>query len=158
MEEVVFRPRGRVPGRTGQPAAAEFGQFRPGRLPALLLLDGQIAPSAGLSSKVAAFTLSNEHATRLLAKAPLRLEGGPLANAQRPLAQATHVNVAGIIEGAGGWIEYGLREAGQGNDLIEQIQAMLEIARVLRSYSSATYVQDGAVVTQSETIIRDLPR
>ena len=119
---------------------------------------GQIAPSAGLSSKVAAFTLSNEHAMRLLAKTPLRFEGGPLANAQRPLGQATHVNVGGIIDLAGGWIEYGLREAGQGNDLIEQIQAMLEIARVFRSYSSATYAQDGAVVTQSETNIRDLQR
>src|SRR5262249_3370396 len=81
-------------------------------LPEVLGLDAKLPPTAGVSSKVAAFTFSNDHATRLLTKTRLRLEGGPLGDVRRPLASATYINVAGIIDMGGGWLDYGLGLAG----------------------------------------------
>jgi hypothetical protein len=125
-------------------------------LPALLGLDARLMPAAGLANHMVAFTFSKEHATRLLTNTPMRLEGVLKANSKRPLASATHVNVAGVLDMVALWAEYGLSQAGVGNDAIEQVQAVAEILKVFRTYASVTYLQDGAMVTHNETIIRDL--
>ena len=56
------------------------------------------------------------------------------------------------------WIEYGLTQAHQGNEVTSQVQTFLEVLKVLRTHASATYVENGVVVTHSETIVRDLDR
>src|SRR5262245_37174485 len=124
-------------------------------LPVLLGLDARLMPAAGLSKSMIAFTFSKDHATRLLANSPLRVAGVLKANSKRPLAGATYVNVAGVLDMVGLWAEYGLSQAGVGNDAIEQVQAVVEILKVFRSYASVTYMEDGAMVTHNETMIRD---
>jgi hypothetical protein len=126
-------------------------------IPGLLGLDAQIAPSAGLSKTVAAFALSNDHATRLLAKTPLKLDG-PLADLRRPLASATYLNWPAVIDAAFPWLEYVLRINGFENDVVEQVQSVMEILKVLRTYASVTYIEDGVLVTRSEIIVKDLEK
>jgi hypothetical protein len=60
------------------------------------------------------------------------------------------------VEAAAPWLELALTRNGQGNDVIEQVQVLMDVLKVLRSHSSATYVEDGVVVTHGETVIRDV--
>jgi hypothetical protein len=137
-------------------------------LPPNIPLDERLLPTAGLSANVATLTLSHEHAERLLTATPLAA-AGPLANTRRPLAMATFFNWAGLIDAVTPWIEMGVQiggpflgdtlgEAGgkSSNDLLSQVQTVLSIMKVFRNYSSATYFENGAMVTHSATALKDL--
>jgi hypothetical protein len=139
-------------------------------------VDARILPNGGLGEKVATLSLSKEHSQRLLARTPLKVNGGPLADLNRPLAEATYVNFAGLVDMAAPWIDYatwaiaprlmGL-DLDDADDKVEahrkldpvmkQVHTVLEVLKVFRSYASVTYLQDGVWVTHSETVIRDLP-
>jgi hypothetical protein len=129
-------------------------------LPAAWGLDSRILPNAALSEKIVALTLSQDHSERLLAATPLRGVNGPLADTKRPLAGATHVAIAGFIDLLGHWSS----AAGQFTPAIDekaeetrkQLGTLLEILKVLRSYSSRTYTEAGAWVTHAEWEIADL--
>jgi hypothetical protein len=131
-------------------------------VPAALGLDQQLVPNAGLSDRVAALALAPAHTERLVAAAPLQVPGGPLADRNRPLVMASYSNCEGLVTALTPWVEMGVRIAapflrGQDPDsLVGQARTILEVLKVLRSYSSATYVEDKAVVTHAETVIRDL--
>jgi hypothetical protein len=135
-------------------------------LPPNLGVDAQIAPSAGLSEKVLAFTISHSHAERLLTITPLKISGGPLADRKRPLLGAVYVDCAGLMDALGPWIDFGARaalerfapveEQDKVNDILKQVQTGLEILNVFRGYTSASYFEDGKLVTHGETIIQDL--
>jgi hypothetical protein len=134
-------------------------------LPPNLGVDAQIAPSAGLSEKVLAFTISHSHAERLLTTTPLKTTGGPLADRKRPLLGAVYVDCAGLMDALGPWIDFGARAAlptvggldpDQAEDILKQVQTGLEILKVFRSYTSASYFEDGKLVTHAESIIQDL--
>jgi hypothetical protein len=127
-------------------------------LPDQLGLDSRIMPTGGLSDTVAVFTISQEHAKRLLTPLPWKAKGGPLGDAQRPLSSAAYFSWAGTVDLGALWMEYALTLGGQGNDILEQVQGVAEVLKVLRSYTSATYVEEGLVVTHSEIVIRDLER
>jgi hypothetical protein len=138
-------------------------------LPTTLPVDRRLMPTAGLSERVAALTISNEHAERLLVPAPFKADGGPLADLKRPLAMATHCNWAGFVDALAPWIDTGLRMAGPlvdpvvgdlkgDQDLATQVRTILDVLRVLRSYTSATYVENKALVTHSQTVFRDLEK
>lgn len=58
-------------------------------LPGILGLDERLAPTADLSKKVAALTLSHDHAQRLLMSRKPAGDSTPLAKLDRPLAGAT---------------------------------------------------------------------
>ncbi|HMF14912.1 MAG TPA: hypothetical protein VKE94_21500, partial [Gemmataceae bacterium] len=134
-------------------------------LPPPLGIDSQIAPSAGLSESVLAFTISQNHAERLLTSTPLKVDNGPLADRKRPLLGAVYFDFAGTIDTLSPWIDFGARAAlpfargldpDQAEDILKQVVTGLEILKVLRSYASATYFEDGKLVTHGETIIQDL--
>jgi hypothetical protein len=131
-------------------------------------IDKQIMPTAGLSDKVAALTLSQKHAERLLVRAPLRTDGGPLADLEKPRALAAYFNWVRVIRAVKAWVEMGLRAAGvdptqkveAGDEswqgVLRQVPTVLEVLQVFRSYSSSTYLEGPVLVTHSETVIRDL--
>jgi hypothetical protein len=139
-------------------------------LPGNLPLDRRLLPTAALSDKVAALTISNEHAERLLTSTPLKTEGGPLADLKRPLAMATYFNWAGLIDAVAPWVDMGLRMAGPlvdpvigdvargDQDLPTQVRTIMNVLRVFRTYTSATYLEDKVLVTHSETVFRDLEK
>jgi hypothetical protein len=136
-------------------------------LPADWGINERIAPTFGLSSEVAAVTISRDHAQRLLAAIPLKIEGGPLAELNRPRAMATYFNWAGVIQALTPWVEQGLRAAGvdpsekvevgdeSWKGVLRQVPTVLEVLQVFRSYSSSTYFEGSVLVTHSETRIED---
>jgi hypothetical protein len=70
-------------------------------------VDPQIAPNAGLSKNVLALSLTPKLSVRLLASAPLAIDG-PLARRDQPLAAAGYMNWAGLVDAIGPWIDYGI--------------------------------------------------
>jgi hypothetical protein len=135
-------------------------------LPEILGLDKQIAPNAGLSDTVAVLAISEGHSERLLTKTPLKTAGSPLANLSRPMAGAVYCNWEGLLDVLLPWVDRGIKLAAQqaeagGNapswlEIVKQVPAAVEVLKVFRSYSSSTYLEDRALVTHSETVIRDL--
>jgi len=143
-------------------------------LPRELGVDGQLAPGAGLGPNVAVLTISPQHTAELLTSTPFEAEG-PAGDAKRPLASAVFVDWAGLVEAGTPWIEYGVRTAyskshqGDSTGLkfadrdsdelkktLVQVRSALEILKVLRTVSSATYVEGKTFVTHTEVHFRDL--
>jgi hypothetical protein len=137
-------------------------------------VDGQLAPGAGLGPHVAVLTISPQHTAELLSPTPFEAEG-PAGDAKRPLAGAAYVDWAGLVEAFTPWIDHFVRlgyaksheGAGIGlnfaphdpDDLrktLSQVHSALEILKVLRTVSSATYVDGKAFVTHTEVHIRDV--
>ena len=137
-------------------------------LPEEWKLDARVAPTAGLSEKVGVITLSAEHAERLLADKPLKIEGGPLADAKRPLAGASYFNWPAFVDAVGPWVIYGLELAkvekalpGGGDEkksreeIFKQVRTVLDVLKCIRVSTSATYLEQGVLITHSETVVRD---
>jgi hypothetical protein len=130
----------------------------------MIPLDKKLAPTAGLSEKVAVLTLSTNHAERLLTNTPLKKSDASVADSSRNLASATVVDWAGMIDAITPWADIGVRMAapfadpvvGEAKDLPAQVHTVLEVLKVLRGYSSATYFEDGAWVTHGITVVQDL--
>jgi hypothetical protein len=139
-------------------------------LPESLGLDKQVLPNAGLSDRVAVLAISQEHSERLLTRTPLKTAGGPLADLNQPRSGAVYCSYEGLIDLMLPWVHMGIQAAvqsqqGEGNEKVEgpnwieilkQVPTALEVLKVFRSYSSSTYLEGKALVTHSETIIRDL--
>jgi hypothetical protein len=154
-----------------QVPAAEKSQGKGGQLysyapPAEWGLDSQVRLTAGISAKVFAVSLSQAMTERLLQAQPLRTAGGPLSDPNKPLAAAGIFNWPALVDAATPWIELALSAAplpeegappGLGReDVIKQVRTVLRVLKVWRGYSSAVYIEGGAVVTHGETVIRDL--
>jgi hypothetical protein len=127
-------------------------------LPEVLGLDPRLMPTGGLSDSVAVLTFSQEHAQRLLKPTAFKAKSGPLADTSRPLVGAGYFSWSGFVDKAAPWVAYGLTRANQGQDVQEQVQTVLEVLKCLRSYSSATYIDQDVTVTHSLTVIRDLEK
>jgi hypothetical protein len=129
-------------------------------LPAAWGVDARILPNAALSEKIAALSLSQDHSERLLKATPLLLAGRPLTDTNRPLAGATLVDVAGLIDLLTHWSSAAAQFTPAINENAEearkQFGTLVELLKVLRSYSSRTYEEAGAWVTHSEWGIADL--
>ena len=138
------------------------------KLPEAIGLDAQVVPTAGLSDKTAVLTLSHSHAERLLTSTPLKLDGGPLAaHLKNPLASAFYCNWPAIVDAATPWIEMGVSAAiGDGfiadgpnkkrDEIMAQVKTVLEVLKVYRGTTSATFFEDGVIVTHSESVFKDL--
>jgi hypothetical protein len=137
-------------------------------LPEELGMDAQVAPTAGLSDKVAVLTASKEHAERLLARKPLKVDGGPLADHDRPLVAAAYCDWAGIVDALSPWVEWGANKAleSQGADMpaktregvVRQVRTVLEVLKCFSGATSATTLEDGVLTTHSESVFRDLEK
>jgi hypothetical protein len=138
-------------------------------LPDQIPLDRRVVPTAGLSQNVAALTLSHAHAERLLKPTPLKVDGGPLADPNKPLVGAVYFNWPALIDAAEPWLELAAnaimdRQLPDNappkarDEILDQVRTVLTVLRVYRGTTSATYIEDGAVVTHSETVIKDLEK
>jgi hypothetical protein len=129
-------------------------------------LDEQVRLTAGLSDKVLVVALSQAMVNRMLESKPLKVQGGPLSDPDRPLAAAGYFNWPGLVDLVTPWVEFGvsvapLPGAGEGppglgrDDVLKQVRIVLQVLKSFRSYSSAVYLEHGVMVTHGETIIRD---
>jgi hypothetical protein len=107
--------------------------------------------------------LTKSHAERLITATPLKLDGGPLADLKRNRAKAVYANCPALLDVALPWLEFGIRAGGpklaggmNPDEIIKQVQMGFEVLKVFRGYTSSTYLQDGKLVTHSETVVKDL--
>jgi hypothetical protein len=119
-------------------------------------LDPRIGPAGGISARVAVFAPSPKMAQDLLTAMVRKEKSGPLSFADKKLAAAYFFNFAGFVEVVDLWVEYGLIQANQDNDVISQVHACLEILKVIRSHGGVTTIENGVMVSHGETIIKDL--
>ena len=129
--------------------------------------DPQIAPSAGLSKRVAVLATSPKLAGRVLRRTPLSLEPGLLTDRNRPLAGATCWNWPALVDAVTPWVEYRLRhdsasrpKAGDraGHDVetnIDQVRSVAEILKCFRGMTTATYREGNVIITHSESVWKD---
>ena len=135
-------------------------------LPEELGLDRKVFPNAGLSEKVAVVTASREHTARLLAATPLAI-GGVLAGAEdRPLAMAAALDWAALVEAATPWVDlaatmilqeqFGDAEGEQAKAITSQIHTVLDVLKCLKTITSESYVDRGAMVSHTLTEVQDV--
>jgi hypothetical protein len=164
-------PKGEIPPvKLPEPEVktVEVGKLFLFHLPADWKLDPQVVPTAGLSSQVGVLALSSGHAERLLASKPLKVEGGPLADTKRPLAGASYFSMPAFVDAITPWVMFGLRQAplenlvpgaGEGKtgreNVLKQVRTVLDVLKVFRVSTSVSYVEDGVLITHSETVVRD---
>jgi len=139
-------------------------------LPELLGLDERVVPTAGVGEKVAVLTFSHQHADRLLANKQVAFKDLAFADPQRPLISASILNWAGIVDALVPWAEFAAGhltlvpegQEAQAKAMLKEVNAQIKtIAQVLKVYkgtTTATYIEDGKVVTHSMSIIRDLDK
>jgi hypothetical protein len=133
-------------------------------LPAELGVDPQVMPTGGLSQHVAVMALSRAHAERLLKPTPVHFESGPLAGLKdKKLAGASAFNWPALVDALTPWVELGITSAkpppvgdGPDADVLKQARVVLEVLKCFRGMTSATYFENGAWVTHSESVVRDL--
>jgi hypothetical protein len=133
-------------------------------IPPELGLDAQVVPTAGLSKNALVLSLSRAHSGRLLRPTPLKVEGSLLADIKtRPLASASGFNWPALVDTLAPWIELAITSSnvpnfppGPDGDVMKQVRTVLEVMKVFRGTYSATYYEDGVLVTHSESILRDL--
>ena len=133
---------------------------------AQLGLDPQIIPSVGLNDSVAVFAFSPSHVERLLTEHTLKVDGGPLADLKKARAAATIYNAPALVDMLTPWAEFAAN-AGQAasgaqldpqtqKGLMEQLHTVLGILKVFKGSTSSTYIEGDAVVTHSESVVRDI--
>jgi hypothetical protein len=135
-------------------------------LPPEIGLDSKFFPNAGLSESVLALAVTLEHTERLLTKTTVAAGALVAEHQDKPLASASHFDMAGMLDAVAPWIEYGIRQgfAAEGGDteqmlpfVLSQLQTGTEILKCCRGFSSVTYLEDGATVTRFEWRFEDLP-
>jgi hypothetical protein len=132
-------------------------------------LDSQLALNAGLGKHVAVLSIAPKHTGELLAATPFEADG-PAGDSKRPLVSVAYLDWASIIEAATPWIDYSVQQyynqraagdngAGAADGMrstMTEVHTVLEVFQVLRTVSSATYVEDKATITHTETHYQDL--
>ncbi len=128
-------------------------------------LDRRFQPMLGVARDAAVIVFSEDHATRLLASKPLKLEGGPLASRlDKPLLGAFFCDTSALLDAVAPWAELGISQAMKGADADEKTiqdglkayQTVLQLLRCVKQTSGATYFEDDAIVTHSETVVKDI--
>jgi hypothetical protein len=128
------------------------------KIPAESGLDPRIMPTGGLSDSAAVFTLTQEQAKHLLSTTTWKSKEGPLSDPKRPMAAAAYLNWAGVVDAAAPWVDYALDQTGTPKEVADQVRTVVQVLKVFRSFQSATYIENGVVVTHAETIVRDLEK
>jgi hypothetical protein len=123
-----------------------------------LELDGRLTPTGAVGKRLASLTVSNEHALRLMTPRPLKVEGGPLAELDRPLGGAIYFKMPALLDTARPWVDYVLEQP----DVKEHtekhaadIKTILNSLRIFDQFTSATFVEGNVTVTHSEWVIKD---
>ena len=123
-------------------------------------LDPAIAPSWGWSKDVMVMSNSPAAADRILAESAF--EGGMADQADKNLATAMHLNLAGMLDTIKPWVSYGLQQAAerQDNDMITmvipQVETIMDVIGCFAEFSSVTFVDDESLVTYYRQTLRDL--
>jgi hypothetical protein len=138
------------------------------RLPEKWGIDKKIQPTIGVGKGVGVLTFSRAHTERLLADKPLAYKKGPLARTD--IVGMAYLNFPAFIDAVGPWVELSIaqgipipdddkdaaKEAQQKRDaILKQVRVVLDVVKVWQTYSSASYLSDGALVNHYEYTFKD---
>jgi hypothetical protein len=135
-------------------------------IPEELGVDKQVQPVAGIGKTVSVLALSKAHAERLMANTPLKVKSKPLAREGNLIGVAV-IRWPGLVDVAHPWIDMGVRSALvdlkgpkelDAETVLQQVKVALAVLKTFKSASTATYVEDGKIVSHTEIIIKDLAR
>ena len=140
-------------------------------------IDEQVRPAVGVGEDAAVFSLVPKQAARLLAETRLET-GSQLSRFEEPLAGATALDFAGVVDAIRPWIVYvtrygcvqqrdGLVEADEelsaedenvaAKEALRHVSVVLEAIQCLRAAVGETTLTDDAAVTHWRNVIRDMP-
>jgi hypothetical protein len=131
--------------------------------------DKQILPNAGLGDDLAVITIDQSHTERLLSATPLKVQGGPLADLQKPRVGAVYFDWSGLITAASPWVQLAVKtgmsqnvsqegeeiDAARLDSTLKQVRTILDLLRCLRTYSSSCVLDGKTLVTHNELMVQD---
>ena len=129
-------------------------------------VDKQVQPVAGIGKTVSVLAMSKAHAERLMAVTPLKVKSKPLAR-EGDLIGVSVLRWPGLVDLAHPWIDMGVGQAltefkgpkeFDKETVLQQVKVVLAVLKTFKSSSTATYLEDGKIVTHTEIIIKDLAR
>ena len=134
-------------------------------LPNELGLDPRVAPTLGVSAKVGVFAASEDHVQRILNSTPLAGEWKLLVGIdRRKLSSIAILDWARLIDAVDPWAEFitveTLRKQGRDEEsarVLDQVRTVLAALKCFRGVTTITYREGVPLVTQSESIYRDVP-
>jgi hypothetical protein len=122
-------------------------------------LDKQFQPTVGIGKNVSVVALSKKHADRLMASTPLTMKSGPLSR-KGPLVGVAVLDWPALIDLAAPWVEFGMTTAPipkeKLNESLEQARVVFKVLKCFKGSTSASYLEDGKLVTHVEKVIKDL--
>ena len=144
--------------------AGQGGTIYAYALPKQWGVNQRVVPNVGLSEHVAVLSTSRRHTERLLAATPLTVDGRRVKT-DRPLAAASVLDVAGLIDAAAPWVDYAAEAIarsqgdGSGNNsasILDQVHVVIRVLKVCRSVTAEVYQQGKATVTHAHVEIHDV--
>ena len=140
-------------------------------LPKQWKVDRKIVPSIGLSDSVAVFTITQDHAERLLTATSLST-GGLLSDPGQPAAAAFLLDFAGLVDAATPWVELVAQkiiadqmdvsddaseaDKAKADSIMAEVHTVLEVLKTLRTVTAKSQFDGGVLITHSLTEIRDV--
>jgi len=147
-------------------------------LPEQLGIQKNVAPNIAIGPQLAVLSLLPKQTKDCVTPRSLAISTGPLADQERPLAAAAYINFSKTIEMMVPWANEAIRnyvatqargpaaedsEGPPGGDnsararpLLKHVQEAARFLNVLQHYTSATYIEEGAIVTHGEFAYEDL--
>jgi hypothetical protein len=121
-------------------------------------IDKQFQPAGGVAGSVAAAALSRGHVERLLTAAPLQTDLAPFVDLKKPMDSAFLFNFSELVAAAGPWVGFLIEKAEPADKMeAERIAVkVMSLLKVFQAYGSATYRKNGATITHSEAVFRDI--
>jgi hypothetical protein len=96
----------------------------------------------------------------------LKVDGGPLADLKKARAAASSFNFPALMDLLAPWQEFGLIKGQEASGvqtdaqsmkaILEQARTVFELLKVFKGTTSSTYFEGDAVVTHSESVVRDI--
>ncbi len=152
-------PEFKIPAPESEKGANGLLLFYP--IPEEVGLDKQFQPTFGVGSNVSVLTLSKKHAERLMGKTGLKMTSGPLSR-KTDFVGVSVLDWPALIDAMSPWVEFGMMTAPVPKDKLGQMQkdakVVFEVLKCFKGGSSATFLEDGILVTHVEKIVKDLDK
>ncbi|NIL98638.1 MAG: hypothetical protein GTO53_11940 [Planctomycetales bacterium] len=138
-----------------------------------------VAPNIAVTDAFAAISMLPRHTKKIVQPQPLEVDGGPLKATDRPLAVVVYFRWVNLVDMVVPWVNEGVRmyvssmaeglgalhqeeglnangDVDMAKPLLENVRKGAELLKVFRGYTSATYLEEGALVTHSESRFEDV--
>ena len=157
-------PEFKIPAPESEKGANGLLLFYP--FPDEIGLDKQVHPMVGIGKSVSVLALSKKHVDRLMGVTTLSMKSGPLSR-KTDLVGVSVLDWPSLMDVVSPWVEFGVRMASEGNaefpkekigEMIKQGKVAFEVLKCFKGSTSASFLEDGKLVTHSEIVIKDLEK